>query len=231
MSFTVFDKFGDAAAFMDREQRRDLYEAICEYGLFGDMPENLSPMVLSVMAIVREDIDHSKASRSQGKKGGRPTKATVPEKTEAAETEGSTEEGTTGSEAEETRGFETTETPGFQNSETPGLDNAETPGLAKPETQYNTIQDNTIQYSKDKGRRAKARFSPPTTEQVAEFSIDNGLRIDASAFCDFYASKGWKVGSSPMKDWKAAARNWARRDEQRADRGWAAYDGEYANAF
>ena len=36
--------------------------------------------------------------------------------------------------------------------------------------------------------------------------------MDGAAFCDFYASKGWKVGSSPMRDWRAAARNWARRD-------------------
>lgn len=223
MSFTVFDKFGDAAMCLPEEQRKELYAAICEYGLFGDMPENLPPVVEALMALMRDDIDHSKASRSQGKKGGRPTKAMVSEKAEATETEGSTEEETIGSETDKTEGFET--------AETPGLDNAETPGLAKTETQYNARQSNTVQNSKDKRRRAKARFSPPTTEQVAEFSTDNGLRIDASAFCDFYASKGWKVGSSPMKDWKAAARNWARRDEQRADRGWAAYDGEYANAF
>ena len=37
-------------------------------------------------------------------------------------------------------------------------------------------------------------------------------QLDAGAFCDFYAAKGWKVGQSPMRDWRAAARNWARRD-------------------
>jgi hypothetical protein len=30
---------------------------------------------------------------------------------------------------------------------------------------------------------------------------------------DFYESKGWKVGREPMKDWRAAARNWARREK------------------
>ena len=56
------------------------------------------------------------------------------------------------------------------------------------------------------------RFSPPTPDQVQSFCEENGLSVDAERFCDHYASKGWKIGSSPMKDWKAAVRNWARRD-------------------
>ena len=42
------------------------------------------------------------------------------------------------------------------------------------------------------------------------------MTIDAQQFVDFYAAKGWKVGSAPMKDWQAAARNWARRDAKDA---------------
>ena len=38
--------------------------------------------------------------------------------------------------------------------------------------------------------------------------------VDANRFCDFYASKGWRVGSQPMKDWRAAVRNWNARDSQ-----------------
>jgi hypothetical protein len=36
--------------------------------------------------------------------------------------------------------------------------------------------------------------------------------VDAQRFVDFYSSKGWTVGKSPMKDWRAAVRNWASRD-------------------
>ena len=56
------------------------------------------------------------------------------------------------------------------------------------------------------------RFLPPTPDEVSLFCEENGLVVDAERFCDYYASKGWKVGSSPMKDWKAACRNWAKRD-------------------
>lgn len=61
----------------------------------------------------------------------------------------------------------------------------------------------------------RERFTPPTRNQLTEYIEEAGLSIDADAFLDFYSSKGWKVGSQSMKDWKAAARNWARRDRQR----------------
>lgn len=63
--------------------------------------------------------------------------------------------------------------------------------------------------AEQKGERA--RFAPPTLEEVQAYAREiPGL--NAEAFLDFYASKGWKVGTQPMKDWKAAARNWRRRD-------------------
>lgn len=61
-------------------------------------------------------------------------------------------------------------------------------------------------------RKSAPRFSPPTVDQVAEYARSKGLRMDPERFVDFYASKGWKVGKDPMKDWQAAARNWAARD-------------------
>lgn len=58
------------------------------------------------------------------------------------------------------------------------------------------------------------RFTPPTHSELLDFCIENNLDIDEEAFLDYYSSKGWKVGSQPMKDWKAAARNWARREKE-----------------
>ena len=42
--------------------------------------------------------------------------------------------------------------------------------------------------------------------------------MDAETFVDFYASKGWKVGNAPMKDWEAAVRTWEKRDNRAAPR-------------
>lgn len=60
----------------------------------------------------------------------------------------------------------------------------------------------------------RARFVPPTAAEVAAFAVAEGVKVDAQAFVDHFTSNGWKVGGkAAMKDWRAAARNWARRDK------------------
>lgn len=56
-----------------------------------------------------------------------------------------------------------------------------------------------------------SRFVPPSVEEAAAYFAERGAPAgEAVRFCDFYAAKGWKVGRSPMKDWRAAVRNWLR---------------------
>ena len=56
-----------------------------------------------------------------------------------------------------------------------------------------------------------SRFVPPSVEEAAAYFAERGAPAgEAVRFCDFYAAKGWKVGRSPMKDWRAAVRNWMR---------------------
>lgn len=52
------------------------------------------------------------------------------------------------------------------------------------------------------------RFIRPTVEQVQEYCNSRNNGISGQEFVDYYDSKGWKVGKSPMKDWKAAVRTW-----------------------
>ena len=66
--------------------------------------------------------------------------------------------------------------------------------------------------NKSKGAKApRSRFVPPTVDDVKAYCLERGNRIDPERFVDFYASKGWMVGKSRMKDWKAAVRNWEGR--------------------
>lgn len=58
------------------------------------------------------------------------------------------------------------------------------------------------------------RFVKPTVEQIRAFCSEHGYAVDAERFFDYYESKGWVVGKSPMKDWRAAVRQWATRDKQ-----------------
>lgn len=54
------------------------------------------------------------------------------------------------------------------------------------------------------------RFVPPTIDEVKAYCEERKNGIDPQSFMDFYTSKGWKIGSNSMKDWRAAVRNWER---------------------
>ena len=54
------------------------------------------------------------------------------------------------------------------------------------------------------------RFTPPTLEEVKAYCLERRNGIDPQRFISSYQSKGWMVGKSPMKDWKAAVRTWER---------------------
>lgn len=56
------------------------------------------------------------------------------------------------------------------------------------------------------------RFSAPSEEDARAYAQALGMpSSEGSAFIDFHTSKGWVIGKSPMKDWKAAMRTWHRR--------------------
>jgi len=60
----------------------------------------------------------------------------------------------------------------------------------------------------EKPAPANGKFVKPTVEEVAAYCKERGNRVDAETFVDFYESKGWKVGTAAMKDWKASVRTW-----------------------
>ena len=77
--------------------------------------------------------------------------------------------------------------------------------------------------SEGESARTRARasaFVPPTVEEVEEFVREKGLNMDAQEFVDYYSNKRWRIGSSTvtMSDWKAAARNWAKKEYRKGNR-------------
>ena len=61
----------------------------------------------------------------------------------------------------------------------------------------------------DKKENIKRKtFCKPTIEEVKAYCKERNNSVDAEKFCDFYESKGWKVGKESMKDWKASVRTW-----------------------
>lgn len=56
------------------------------------------------------------------------------------------------------------------------------------------------------------KFIKPTIEEIEKYCKEKEyFDVNAQQFFDYYESKGWKVGNSAMKDWKAAVRNWHSR--------------------
>lgn len=78
-----------------------------------------------------------------------------------------------------------------------------------------TIKPSNIITKKTPNKKPKLkhnRFKKPTIKELNNYFIELGINTDESDIMfDYYESKGWKVGKAPMKCWKSAARNWARR--------------------
>lgn len=86
-------------------------------------------------------------------------------------------------------------------------------------TQYRLGKDRLGKVSLEEGETADkppraSRFTPPSVEEVRVYCAERKNNVDPERFVDFYASKGWLVGKSKMKDWRAAVRSWERSDSQ-----------------
>jgi hypothetical protein len=62
-------------------------------------------------------------------------------------------------------------------------------------------------------------FKKPTPEEVTSYAKSLGFEIDGERFCAYYGSKGWVVGKSPMKDWRAAVVTWKRNNLRESNNG------------
>lgn len=62
------------------------------------------------------------------------------------------------------------------------------------------------------------KFQKPTLEDIRAYCISRSNNVDPEQFFNFYESKGWKIGKSPMTDWRAAVRTWEKREKEIAPR-------------
>ena len=89
----------------------------------------------------------------------------------------------------------------------------------KPETLNSKLKTQNQSCEAAAPPRAK-RFTPPTLAEVQAYVLERQSPVDPQGFIDFYEAKGWQVGKTPMKDWKAACRNaekwerWNRNDSR-----------------
>ena len=84
----------------------------------------------------------------------------------------------------------------------------------RDESSQEQEQEQEQEQNKKKKRVCGNKFRAPSLEEVKAYCSERGNKVNAEQFVSFYESKGWKVGNSSMKDWKAAVRTWEQRDQQ-----------------
>ena len=203
MSVNVQDDFWDAAQWMPEDQAQAFVFALVRFGMTGEEPEPGEPWYPTFVACRgRVELSVAKQRKAKGMSEARWQGRDGKDEDAASE-----QASCTGDAKHHARGDASTMHDGGQASCT---------GDAKHRPESESESESEIEKEKrekEKERpRARARFSPPSTDDVSAYAAERGLDIDAAAFVDFYAAKGWKVGTSPMRDWRAAVRNWCRRD-------------------
>ena len=81
----------------------------------------------------------------------------------------------------------------------------ETNKTEQTESERNTVEQNGTEKTK------AVRFVKPTADEIAAYCKEQGYSVNAEQFISYYESNGWRVGRNPMKSWKAAVTNWAKR--------------------
>ena len=74
--------------------------------------------------------------------------------------------------------------------------------------EYININNNSLY------KKGSSRFQKPTIEEIRQYCLEKGYNVDAEQFFNFYESKGWVVGKSPMKNWRAAVSTWNKREKE-----------------
>ena len=197
----------------NRREGDELIGMIVRYLRTGEQPEPRTDAQEAVLFAVQPVMETSRKRIVAGGSGGKA--ASKPESKRASET----------------------------GSKPPSKSRSKTQSKAasKPESKRASEEEEEEELGKGIKERGKAaRFRAPSPAEVAEyaqqFAADKGLDLtaldfDHERFVDFYAQKGWMVGRSHMKDWKATVRNWLRSSKPKngmakevPDDGFSAYD-------
>ena len=191
--FTWYRSYYDALKELPAEEFRDIVLAVCAYALDGEEPE-LSGVARAIFTLIRPtlEVGRSKAeNRSRAEQTSLYAEQTgnKPEQTKNKPEQTQNKRKQTGNKPEQTRNKP-----------------EQTRKEKEKEKERETERENDS-YCSPPPPSGPKRFVPPTLAEVQSYVAERQSPVDPQGFIDFYASKGWMVGKTPMKDWKAACRN------------------------
>lgn len=184
-SFLFYRSFFEALDDISEQDQLILLKAVCKYALDGKIPE-ISGVAKGMFKLIKPQIDANTKRRADGIKGGRPTVT-----------------------KSKTSGYEVVKPVVIDINKKAEPMVTDSEEKSKPNDNVN-VNVNVNDNDKD---IKKGRFAPPSLEEVKAYCQERNNGVNPETFIDFYASKGWKVGNQPMKDWKACVRTWERRDK------------------
>lgn len=88
--------------------------------------------------------------------------------------------------------------------------------LTRQDCLHTNINDLNNLNNKERDNKGGSRFQKPTLAEVSAYCRERMNSIDPEEFFAFYESKGWMVGKSPMKDWKAAVITWEKSAKKKS---------------
>ena len=186
--FTWYRSYYDALKEIPAEEFRAIVLAVCAYALDGEEPE-LSGVARAIFTLIRPTLE---VGRSKAENRSR-----------AEQTSLSAEQ--TGNRPEQTKNKpEQTQNKRKQTDNKPEQTRKEKEKEKEKEREKESENDSYCSPPPPSGPK---RFVPPTLAEVQSYVAERQSPVDPQGFIDFYASKGWMVGKTPMKDWKAACRN------------------------
>lgn len=195
--FTWYRSYYDALKEIPAEEFRAIVLAVCAYALDGEEAE-LSGVARAIFTLIRPTLE---VGRSKAENRSR-----------AEQTSLSAEQ--TGNRPEQTKN----KPEQTQNKRKQTDDKPEQTRKEKEKEKEREKESENDSYCSPPPPSGPKRFVPPTLAEVQSYVAERQSPVDPQGFIDFYESKGWMVGKTPMKDWKAACRNaetwerWSRKE-------------------
>ena len=226
-----------AIGMFEHEAIGRLFLAVITYAATGEEPALSGPekAVFTVIAqVLREDAELSEKRAVCGALGGRPkrrkecnekqsfseNKQSFPEKKQSFPENKQSFFGENGNEKQSFQMVsEVPEGPRIKALDSMPAATGEEEDAEAPTDTYidTTIDTNNTNNYRENRNDSKKRFAVPTVEEVDAYCRERGNNVDAQRFVDFYASKGWRIGKEPMRDWRACVRTWERNGRDRVD--------------
>lgn len=184
--FTWYRSYYDALKEIPAEEFRAIVLAVCAYALDGEEPE-LSGVARAIFTLIRPTLE---VGRSKAENRSRAEQTSL-----SAEQTGN-------------RPGQTKNKPEQTDNKRKQTDNKpEQTRKEKEKEKEREKESENDSYCSPPPPSGPKRFVPPTLAEVQSYVAERQSPVDPQGFIDFYASKGWMVGKTPMKDWKAACRN------------------------